>query len=182
MRDRLKLPYMMCTVAQGGRLLLGVSIWVLLSSLASTAQPRQAPRVAPRCDLYNLNIRYLEIINLERRKVNATAPTAYFDKILLAGTIRHNEEMQVLDSLFHDTANPIAELVGTLLDDDPVTPDKLARLIFRRLQASEGHCEIQESAERTFISVAATAGYYTVRLARAPGGGASQRPRTNRSQ
>lgn len=94
--------------------------------------------------------------------MNAVAPTAYFDRVLLVGTIQHNDKMQVLDSLFHDTANPIAELVGTLLDDDPVTPDKLARLIYRRLNASrQGHREIQESAERTFISVAATAGYYT---------------------
>ena len=173
---------MMRTGAQEGRLLLGVGMWVLLASLASTAQPRQAPRVTPRCDLYALNICYVAILNLERRKVDAAAPTAHFDKVLLIGTVQHNEKMQVLDSLFHDTDNPIAELVGTLLDGDPVAPDKLARMIFRRLQASEGHCEIQESAERTFISVAATAGYYTVRLARAPGGGASQRPRTNRSQ
>ena len=166
-------------------LLLAVSalvVWLLFASLTSTAQPRQAPRVVPRRDLEALNLAYVALLNKERHKVNAAAPTIYFDKVLLVGTIRHNDKMQVLDSLFHDTANPIAELVGTLLDDDPVTPDKLARLIFRRLQASEGHCEIQESAERTFISVAATAGYYTVRLARAPGGGASQRPRTNRSQ
>ena len=182
MRARLEVPYMMCTVAQGGRLLLGVSIWVLLSSLASTAQPRQAPRTAPRCDLFVLNAEYLATLNVERRKVNAAAPTAYFDKVLLVGTIRHNDRMQTLDSLFHDTDSPIAELVGTLLDDDPVAPDKLARLIFRRLQASEGHCVIQESAERTFISVAATTGYYTVRLGRVPGGGASQRPRPYRSR
>ena len=176
------LPHTSLAVAHGRRLLLGVGMWVLVASLASIAQPRQAPRVAPRYDLYALNTCYLEILNLERRKVNAVAPTAYFDRVLLVGTIQHNDKMQVLDSLFHDTANPIAELVGTLLDDDPVTPDKLARLIFRRLQASESHCEIQESAERPFISLAASQGFYTLRLARVPGGGQSQRPRPHRSR
>ena len=183
MRDRLKLPYMMRTIAQGGRLLLGVGIWVLLASPASTAQPRQAPRVAPRCDLEKLNFAYLALLNQERHKVNAAAPTAYFDKILLVGTVGHNDKMQVLDSLFHDTGNPIAELVGTLLDDDPVAPDKLARLIFKRLHSSiQGHCEIQESGERTFIAVAASRGFYTVRLARVPGGGVSKSPRPRRSR
>ena len=171
----------MCTVAQGGRLLLSLWVCLLLASLASAAQPRQAPRVPPRCDLETLNVFYVALLNQERRKVNAVAPTAHFDKVLLIGTVQHNEKMQVLDSLFHDTANPIAELVGTLLEDDPVAPDKLARLIWRRLNASrQGHREIQASAERLFISVAATAGYYTIRLARVPGG-TIQRPHPHRS-
>ena len=182
MRDRFMMPCTTRPISQGWCLFLGGMLLAVLASLASTAQPRQAPRTAPRCDLFVLNAKYLAILNVERRKVNAAAPIACFDKVLMVGTIQHNEKMQVLDSLFHDTNSPVAELVGTLLDGDPIAPDKLARLIFRRLKASEGHCIIQESAERTFISLAASKGFYTVRLARVPGGGLSQRPRPHRSR
>ena len=159
------------------RATLGAGLFLLL---AFTSAPTP---VVPRCDLQRLNDAYLTLLNVERRKVNAAAPTAYFDKVLLVGTIRHNDRMQTLDSLFHDTDSPVAELVGTLLDGDPIAPDKLARLIFRRLKASEGHRVIQESPERTFISLAVSQDFYTVRLARVPGGcGQSQRPRPHRSR
>lgn len=155
----------------------------MLSSLESTAQPRQVPHVEPRCDLVALNVAYVKKINEERRKVDPTAPTATFDKVLLVGTVLHTKRMAVLDSLFHDADNHVAELVGTLVDGDPVDPGKLARHIFAKLQASKaGHCEIQESGERSFISVAASKGFYTVRLARVPGGGVSQQSRAHPSR
>ncbi len=142
------------------RLLLGVSGWALLSSAMSD----QAPRAAPRCDLESLNYYYIKILNQERHKVNATAPIAHFDRELLVGTIRHNERVQRLDSLFHDPDNRTAELAGTLLDDAPTEPAKLARYVFERLKASLRHCEIQGNADYTFISVSASENYYIVRL------------------
>jgi hypothetical protein len=167
-RNRLIQTHVTHSVVQTGQLLLSLMVCLMLSSLTSTAQPRQAPQVAPRCDLLSLNHAYISILNEERHRVDATAPTARFDRALLPGTVLHNELMERLDSLFHSLPLPAAELAGTLLDGDPTEPNRLARLIFERLKASPPHCVIQEDAERTFISISATKNFYCIRLSRIP--------------
>ena len=162
------LLYWARTVAQAGRLILSVVVWILFASLGSIAQPHQAQQVAPRCDLVALNHAYVAVLNQERHKADATAPVVHFDQVLLRGTVLHNERMERLDSLFHAYPLPCAELAGTLLENDPTEPARLARFIFERLKASPPHNVIQKDAERVFVSVSATQKFYCVRLSRTP--------------
>ena len=153
-----------------GLLLVVSTLMVWHNSLGATrdpTQPRQAPRVALRCNLNELNAAYIAILTYERRVITVQAPGVRFDKGQLKGTVLHNQFLESKDTLFH-ALGPFAELAGTFIDDDPHESQKVARLIFERLKSSPPHKVIQDDPGLVWVSVSATKSCYVVRLSRSP--------------
>ena len=165
MNKRLEWTFM-TSKPRSRHLFLGVGSWVIFSS-AISVQSSQAPGIAPRCNLAELNAAYDILLTHERRLIAFQAPGVRFDKGLLKGTVLHNQLLESKDTLFH-ALGPYAELAGTFLDDDPHDPPKVARLIFERLKSSPPHRLIQYNPELVWVSISATDSYYVIRLSRSP--------------
>ena len=125
------------------------------------------PAFVPACDLQDLKREYVTALNYVRHQLDPHAPMVRFDPALFVLTVLHAAEMERADSLYHASVPSLryaAELIGTKHLVQTQDAKKLANFMLVSLQNSEPHCEFQSNIKLIYVAVAATRGYYAVRL------------------
>lgn len=124
------------------------------------------PAFVPPCDLAALNKEYIVRLNRLRRQLNPTAPLVQFDPNLFVGCVLHVAKMEAKDSLVHAySIKNLAELIGAKKYQQTGDAGHIAQFAISQFEGSERHCQIQESVNYVRVAIAASKGYYIVRLA-----------------